>query len=73
MNSEHAALFKLGVAERIRLVEDLWDSIALDESTGRLPSAALEELRRRKLAFERAPESGRTWSQVKQRARGTHA
>ena len=73
MKPEHAALFKLGIAERIQLVEDLWDSIARDEATTGLPEVVKEELYRRKTDFERAPETGRTWKQVKYRARKPNA
>ena len=73
MKPEHAALLKLGIAERIQLVEDLWDSIARDEATTGVPEMVKEELHRRKAAFESAPESGRTWEQVKYRARKPNA
>lgn len=69
MKPEHSALFKLGIAERIQLVEDLWDSIARDAATTGIPELVKEELHRRKAAFESAPESGRTWEQVKHTAR----
>lgn len=73
MASEHTALFKLGVAERIQLVEDLWDSIARDEEVIGLPASVKEELHRRKDALDRNPESARTWEQIKYRIRKSHA
>ncbi len=69
MNAEFAPIFKLGRAERIQLVEDLWDSIAQEERDWPLPDWKREELRRRKEKFSKHPSSGRTWDQVKQRAR----
>lgn len=71
MSSEFSDLFKLGRAERLQLVEDLWDSIVQEEADLPLPDWKRDELRRRKESFLSHPSSGRTWDQVKQRAR-TH-
>ena len=72
MRTEFAPLFKLGRAERLQLVEDLWDSIAEEEAPLPTPEWKREELRQRKDRFLRHPSSGRTWDQVKQRARAQH-
>ena len=69
MNTEFASLFKLGRAERLQLVEDLWDSIAQEDEQWPIPDWKRDELRRRKERFLQHPASGRTWEQVKQRAR----
>jgi len=71
MSTEFSELFKLGRAERLQLVEDLWDSIVQEEPELPLADWKREELRRRKERFLNHPSSGRTWDQVKQRAR-TH-
>jgi putative addiction module component (TIGR02574 family) len=72
MNPEFAPLFKLGRAERLQLVEDLWDSIAQEDAQLPVAELKVEELRRRKQRFLEHPSSGRTWDQVKQRARAQH-
>jgi putative addiction module component (TIGR02574 family) len=74
MNTEFASLFKLGRAERLQLVEDLWDSIAPEDEQMPLPDWKPDELRRRKQRFLQHPDpaSGRTRDQVKQRARAQH-
>ncbi len=72
MNAEFAPLFKLGRAERLQLVEDLWDSIAEEDGQMPLPAWKQDEVRRRKERFLQHPGSGRTWEQVKQRARTQH-
>ena len=72
MNAEFAPLLKLGRAERLLLVEDLWDSIVREESPQPVPQEKRDELRRRKEKFLLHPASGRTWEQVKQRARAQH-
>jgi putative addiction module component (TIGR02574 family) len=46
---------QLSAPEKILLVEDLWDSIAVDESSVPVPSSHLKELRRREKKFEAAP------------------
>ena len=69
MNSEFASLFKLARAERIQLVEDLWDSIAQEDSELPVPDWKRDELRQRKERFLEDPASGSTWEQVKRRAR----
>ena len=71
MNSEFAALFKLARAERIQLVEDLWDSIAQEDAGSCVPDWKRDELRRRKERFSAHPSSGRTWGEVTQRARAS--
>ena len=72
MNTEIAPLFKLARAERIQLVEDLWDSIAREDEQLPVTDSQRDELRRRKQRFLAHPASGRSWEQVKQRARAQH-
>ena len=69
MKTEFAPLFKLGRAERLQLVEDLWDSIAREDATLPVTDLKRDELRRRKARLLSHPNSGRTWEQVKERAR----
>lgn len=69
MRTEFARIFKLGRAERLQLVEDLWDSIAQEDEQLPVAESKREELRRRKDRFLQHPSSGRTLEQVKQRAR----
>lgn len=46
---------KLSTAEKILLVEDLWDSIASDESVVPVPRSHMEELDKRLKSYESAP------------------
>ena len=48
MNAEFADLFKLGRAERLQLVEDLWDSIATENAPMPVSDEKHAELRLRK-------------------------
>jgi putative addiction module component (TIGR02574 family) len=72
MKTEFAPLFKLGRAERLQLVEDLWDSLAQEEADLPVPEWKRAELRKRKEHLRQNPNSGRTWDQVKRRARAQH-
>jgi putative addiction module component (TIGR02574 family) len=71
MTKEFESLLKLDRAERIQLVEDLWDSIAREEGGDLpVPEWKREELRRRKKHLQENPESARTWEEIKRHARG---
>ena len=60
-------LLKLPVAERIRIVEALWESISAAPDTLELSDAERDELDRRWEAFQRDPSVGSPWSEVKAR------
>ena len=68
MNAEFASLLKLGRAERLQLVEDLWDSLAAEEAPP-VTAAQSDELRRRRARFLQQPDSGLNWEQVQRQAR----
>jgi putative addiction module component (TIGR02574 family) len=55
----NSTLKQLPVDERIRLVEDLWDSIAADQSAVPMSSDQLAELDRRLDSYEVDGEKGR--------------
>jgi putative addiction module component (TIGR02574 family) len=55
----------LSVAERILLVEQIWDSIAAEQEAIELTDAQKEELDRRVAAYEKDPSAGVTWEEIK--------
>jgi putative addiction module component (TIGR02574 family) len=55
----------LTVAEKIQLVEDLWDSVAVSNAEIPFPAWQKQELDRRKQNFLSNPASGMTWQEVK--------
>ncbi|MGH9623584.1 MAG: addiction module protein [Bryobacteraceae bacterium] len=56
----------LSVAERIQLVEDIWDSIAIEGSEAvQLSEAQRQELQRRVQAHDADPSSAVSWEQVR--------
>jgi putative addiction module component (TIGR02574 family) len=61
---------QLSVAQRILLVEEIWDSIAAEEAQIPLTEAQRQDLQRRVAAYEANPKAGSSWEEVKARLRG---
>ena len=61
------ALRRLSVAERLQLVEDLWDSIAQDSPDEALPLTPelAAELDQRLAEHERDPAASRPWAEIR--------
>ena len=59
-----SSILKLPIEDRIRLVEDIWDSIADDQLALDLSEAQRAELDKRLDAFEADREIGREASEV---------
>ena len=72
MNAEFEPIFKLGRAERLQLVEDLWDSLAGEDEHTPVPDWKRDELRRRKEQYAQHPATGIAWAGVKQQVRAQH-
>ena len=62
-----AEILRLPVAERIRLVETIWDSIAEVPETVELSDAHRAELDHRLAAYEKDPSLGSPWPEVRSR------
>jgi putative addiction module component (TIGR02574 family) len=58
---------KLSIAERILMVEEIWDSIADDQASVEVTSAQKDELDRRLDAYNDSPDEGRSWKEVNRR------
>jgi putative addiction module component (TIGR02574 family) len=58
---------KLPLAERIELVEDVWDSIAAEAEELPVPESHREELARRREAHRGQPGRTRSWEEVRRR------
>jgi putative addiction module component (TIGR02574 family) len=58
---------QLSVAQRILLVEEIWDSIADEEAPIPLTEAQRQDLQRRIAAYEANPKAGSSWEDVKAR------
>jgi len=60
-------ILELPVAERIRLVELIWESIAAVPEAVPVPAELRAELDRRLAEFETDPEAGIPWEEVRKR------
>ncbi|MDZ4349581.1 MAG: addiction module protein [Xanthomonadaceae bacterium] len=57
---------QLSIAERIQLVEDIWDSIVAESPTAvQLSEQQRQEIRRRLAAHDAEPGSAIPWEQVR--------
>lgn len=66
-NISIADILELPIQERIQLVELIWDSVAAVPEAVEVSSVLKAELEVRLQEFEKNPESGFTWDQVKSR------
>jgi putative addiction module component (TIGR02574 family) len=58
---------RLSLAERILLVEEIWDSIAAEAEALDVPQSHKDELDRRLTAYHADPHAGASWEEVKAR------
>ena len=61
--------FQLSAAERLELVEELWDSIADEDQALELTSEQCEDLDRRLAEADADPTGGSPWQEVRDRIR----
>jgi putative addiction module component (TIGR02574 family) len=60
-------VLELTPAERIQLVEDIWDSVVAVPEALPLTPAQKKELDRRLAAYRQNPDAGSPWAEVKTR------
>ena len=60
-------LLQLSAAERLELVEELWDSIADEDQALELTSEQREDLDRRLAEADADPTGGSPWEEVRER------
>ena len=72
MSQPYPELFQLTLPERLQLVEDLWDSIAIEAENIPLSDWQKAELERRAAEYRRNPEAAGTWDEAKQRILDRH-
>ncbi len=66
------SIFELSPAEKLQLVEDLWDDIAREPADVPVEDWQKLELAKRKANLENTPASARSWEDVKRRVRQLH-
>ena len=62
-----ADTLKLSIPERIQLVEDIWDTIALNIEDVELKDSEKKILDKRLKAYHRNPDEGSPWEEVYKR------
>lgn len=68
MSTELADILRLPVNERIKLVEDIWDSIALESGAVDITPEQRAELDRRIEEYEKDPTGNIPWETIKAEA-----
>jgi putative addiction module component (TIGR02574 family) len=69
MNPRTPTIFDLSPAEKLQLVEDLWDDLASTPESVPVHDWQKQELSRRKANLTKNPASGLAWEEVKRRVR----
>ncbi len=69
MSTKTADILELSIAERIQMVEDIWDSIAAVPEAVPVSEDQKKELDRRLEAYHRNPDLGSPWVEVRERIR----
>jgi len=72
MNPTNTSIFDLSPSEKLQLVEDLWDDLAVTPEAVPVHDWQKEELARRKANLINNPASGLTWEEVKRRVQSRH-
>jgi len=72
MNAGTTSVFDLSPAEKLQLVEDLWDDLAATPEDVPVHDWQKQELVRRKANLQRNPASGVGWEEVRRRIRSRH-
>ena len=72
MSHTGPSIFDLSPAEKLQLVEDLWDDLAGTPEAVPVHEWQKQELARRRANLLKNPASGLSWEDVKQRARAQY-
>jgi putative addiction module component (TIGR02574 family) len=70
MSTHLSEILQLSIAERIQLVEDIWDSIAVVPDAIEMTEEQEAELDRRLEAYQANPNEGISWNELKDKLRG---
>jgi len=69
MSTVRAEVRSLSVADRLRLLEEIWDSLAETPDAIPVTAAQRKELARRRRAHARNPSAAKSWAEVRARLR----
>ncbi|HEX3152428.1 MAG TPA: addiction module protein [Gemmataceae bacterium] len=66
------SVFDLSPAEKLQLVEDLWDDLAANPDDVPVHPWQIQEMKRRRANLQANPASGLSWEEIKRRVRAGH-
>jgi putative addiction module component (TIGR02574 family) len=72
VSDSELSIFDLSPAEKLELVEDLWDDLAATPEAVPVHEWQKQELARRRAGLLRDPASALSWDDVKQRIRARY-
>ena len=72
MDLSAPSIFELSPSEKLQLVEDIWDDIALTSEAVPVHDWQIQELDRRKRNLLTNPGSQLSWEEVRRRVRERH-
>ena len=72
MSQVDRSIFDLSPAEKLQLVEDLWDDLAANIENVPIHDWQIREVERRRANLEKNPSSGVLWEDVKRRIRNKY-
>jgi len=72
MDASIGSVFDLSAAEKLQLVEDLWDDLAARPEDVPVHDWQKEELARRKANLQNNPASALSWEEVQRRIRSRY-
>ena len=67
MSSVRREILSLSVADRLQLLEEIWDSLAETPEAIPVTDAQRKELERRRRAHARNPSAAKSWAEVRTR------
>jgi len=67
-----SSVFDLSPAEKLQLVEDLWDDLAATPEAVPVHEWQLQEIERRKANLQKNPASAVSWEEAKRRIRSRY-
>ena len=65
VSAKSLGIDRLSLAERIQLVEEIWNSIATEAEALEVPQSHKDELDRRLADHDADPQSGSSWEDVR--------
>jgi putative addiction module component (TIGR02574 family) len=72
MSESLAFVFDLPPADKLQLVQDLWDDLAANAADVPVEQWQIDELERRAANLKANPESALTWEEVKRQIRSRY-